>query len=141
MNLQDAKTPRDTKREEVSEELDLAATLVVDSAYRVHTQLGPGLLESVYEVCLTHEMIKHGLQVARQVCVPIRYDGLVLDAALRLDLLVNDAIVVEVKAVDALLPVHSAQLLTYLKLSGHRLGFLINFNVPRIRDGIRRLIR
>ncbi len=116
------------------------AKQVVDAAFAVHSALGPGLLESVYETCLAHELGKRGLGVERQLPLPVVYDGVLLEAALRLDLLVAGCVVVELKAVDQLLPVHQAQVLTYLKLSGHRLGLLINFNVPRIRDGIRRLV-
>jgi len=112
---------------------------IVNAAYAVHSQLGPGLLESVYEKCLAHAMRKRGLLVRRQVFLPIEFEGLTLPSALRLDLLVNDCVVVEVKAAEGLLPVHKAQLLTYLKLSGHRLGLLINFNVPLIRNGIIRI--
>ncbi len=115
--------------------------LVVQAAFQVHEQLGPGLLESVYELCLAEELNMRRCAVERQVALPIRYKGRLLDAQLRLDLMVNDCVIVEVKAVDALLPLHEAQLLTYLKLTGVRLGLLLNFNVPRIRDGIRRLIR
>ena len=112
---------------------------VADAAYTVHRALGPGLLESVYEVCLAHELGKRGLKVERQVTLPILYDSVRLDAGLRLDILVQDCLAVELKAVDALLPVHQAQLLTYLKLAGHRLGLLINFNVPVIKNGIKRM--
>ena len=134
-NHQDTKTPR----KPISERLDAIATAVVDAAFAVHSNLGPGLLESVYETCLAHELRKRGLTVARQVLLPIEYDGIRLDAGLRLDLLIEDCVIVEVKAVEALLPVHKAQVLTYLKLTGHRLGLLINFNVPLIRNGIKRI--
>lgn len=130
---------QDTKIAGEREELDALARIVVDAAFKVHKTLGPGLLESVYELCLAHELTKRGVEVARQVPVPILYDGERLEAGLRLDLLVGRAIVVEVKAVEKDLPVFKAQLLTYLKLTGKRLGFLINFNVPIIKDGIRRL--
>src|SRR5262245_23388974 len=113
--------------------------VVVDAAFAVHSQLGAGLLESVYEACLTHEIARRGLTLARQVSLPIVYGGVRLDAALRLDLVVDNCVIVEVKAIDALAPVHTAQVLTYLKLSGLRLGLLINFNVPLIRNGIRRI--
>ena len=116
------------------------ASEVVDAAYTVHKALGPGLLESVYEVCLVHELTKRGISVKRQVSLPICYDGVRLDAGLRLDLLVEDSVIVELKAVDRLLPVHKAQVITYLKLSGHRLGLLINFNVPVIKSGIQRVV-
>lgn len=120
-------------------ELDRLAGQVVDAAYRVHSKLGPGLLESVYEVCLIHELQKRGLTVQRQVSLPIHYDDVRLDAGLRIDLIVNDDLIVEVKAAMMQNPIFVAQLLTYLKLSGRRLGLLINFNVPLIRDGIRRV--
>jgi len=118
---------------------DAVAKQVVDAAFAVHSRLGPGLLESVYEVCLVHELTKRGLRVKRQVRMPILYDNVRLDAGLQLDLVVEDCLVVELKAIDAVLPVHRAQLLAYLRLSGHRLGLLINFNVPLIRDGIQRI--
>jgi GxxExxY protein len=121
------------------DEANRVAKEVVDAAFRVHSALGPGLLESVYEVCLLHELGQRGLAVQRQVAVPILYGTVQLESGFRLDLLVNQQVVVELKAVDALLPVHQAQLLTYLKLSGHRLGLLINFNVSVIKEGIRRL--
>ena len=116
------------------------ARSIVDSAYRVHFSLGPGLIESVYEACLVHELTKRSIAVESQVKLPVIYDGVRLDAGLRLDLRVENSVVVEIKAVERLLPVHEAQLLTYLKLTGMRLGLLINFNVPRIKDGIRRMV-
>ncbi len=136
MNHQDSKTPRTP----VSAEMDILAGQVVDAAYKVHSRLGPGLLESVYEACLAYELTERGFKIDRQLSLPVIYDKIRLDAGLRLDLLVNDCLVIELKAVETLLPVHSAQLLTYLKLSGYRLGFLINFNVPVIKDGIRRMV-
>jgi len=135
MNHQGTKTPRG----EVSSETDAVAAQVVDSGFAVHKGLGPGLLESVYELCLAHEMTKRGLEVQRQVELPIVYDGMRLDAGLRLDFVVSRCLVVELKAVESILPVHVAQVLTYLKLSGHRLGFLINFNVTLFKNGIRRI--
>jgi GxxExxY protein len=120
-------------------DVDAIAREIVDAAIKVHRTLGPGLLESVYEQCLMHELTKRGLKPQRQVSMPIIYDGTKLDAELRIDLLVNGQVVVEVKSVEALLPIHQSQLLTYLKLSGCRLGFLMNFNVPLLKDGIRRL--
>ena len=116
------------------------ARSIVDSAYRVHFSLGPGLIESVYEACLVHELTKRSIAVESQVKLPAIYDGVRLDAGLRLDLRVENSVIVEIKAVERLLPVHEAQLLTYLKLTGMRLGLLINFNVPRIKDGIRRMV-
>jgi GxxExxY protein len=102
----------------------------------VHRALGPGLLESVYEVCLLHELNKRGLKVERQVLLPVVYDNLRLDAGPDLDLVVEKRVVVELKAVEVLLPVHKAQLLTYLKLSAHRLGLFVNFNSALIKQGI-----
>ena len=118
---------------------DHAARQVVQSAYAVHVALGPGLLESVYELCLVHELGLRGVAVRRQVAVPIVYKDTHLDAGLRMDLVVDDLVVVEVKAVEKLLPVHQAQVLTYLKLSRLRLGILVNFNVPLLKNGIHRL--
>ena len=120
--------------------MEQTASQIVDSAYRIHSALGPGLIESVYEECMCHELNKRGILFKRQVSLPIVYDGLRLASGLRLDLLVNEAIVVELKAVEQMLPVFEAQLLSYLKLSGLRLGFLINFNVPLIKQGIQRVI-
>jgi GxxExxY protein len=133
--LHDSKTPRSP----VSVETDRVAALVVDAAYTVHYRLGPGLLEGVYEACLAHELSKKNLKVERQVFLPVIYDNLRLDAGLRLDLVVENAIVVELKAIEKILPVHKAQLLTYLKLSSFRRGLLINFNVPLIKEGISRI--
>jgi GxxExxY protein len=125
---------------DIPEEVDLIARDVVDAAFRVHQKLGPGLLESTYEVCLRHELTKRGRGVRSQVTVPIVYDDVRLDAGFRIDLLVEDCLVVELKAVDRLAPVAEAQMLTYLRLSGIHLGLLINFNVARIKDGIRRFV-
>jgi GxxExxY protein len=136
MNHQDTKAPR----KPVSSEVDEAAAQVVDAAFAVHSALGPGLLESVYETCLAYELKKRHLRTERQVTVPIHYDNTRLDAGLQLDFVVENCLVLELKAVETLLPVHEAQLLTYLRLSGHRLGLLINFNVPLIRDGIKRIV-
>ena len=116
------------------------ATKIVDAAYTVHKALGPGLLEKVYEVCFCHELAKRGLKYLRQVDVPIVYDGILFNEGMRLDVLVEDIIICELKAVNELNPVWEAQLLSHLKLSGKRLGFLINFNVLRIKDGITRII-
>jgi GxxExxY protein len=121
--------------------MERIAREIVDAAFKVHTALGPGLLESVYETCLEYELLKRGLRVERQKKVTIRYDDVELDDALRLDLLVEGLVLVEVKAVETMHPVFTAQTLTYLKLTDRRLAFLINFNVVRIKDGIKRLIR
>ena len=124
----------------LSPALERWAAIVVDSAFKVHSALGPGLLESVYEICLAHELGKNGLRFQKRVAFPIVYDGLQLDAGLRINLLVEEQLVVELKAVETMLPLFEAQLLTYLKLADKRLGLLINFNVPKIKDGIRRII-
>lgn len=121
--------------------LDAIAREVVDCAFKVHSTLGPGLLESVYETCLAHELETRGHRVLRQVPVPIVYEGLNLSGAFRIDMLVDNALVIEIKAADRPNPLFDAQLLTYLKLTGRRLGFVINFNVPVIKDGIKRLAR
>ncbi|HZK99149.1 MAG TPA: GxxExxY protein [Caulobacteraceae bacterium] len=123
----------------ITDEESVARTLV-DAGLKVHRALGPGLLESAYEHCLAHELRARGLSLERQVLLPIVYDGATIDAGYRLDLIVERAIVVEVKSVDALSRVHEAQILTYLKLSGCRIGFLMNFNVPLFKEGIRRFM-
>ena len=128
------------ERQEPSALADAAARQVIDAGLKVHRALGPGLLESVYEVCLAHELQLRGLGVRRQVPLPLEYEGLRLEAGYRLDLVVADAVIVEVKAVESLSRLHEAQLITYLKLSGLRLGLLINFNVALFKDGVRRLV-
>ena len=114
---------------------------VVDSAMKVHTALGPGLLESVYDACLAHELRKRGFRTASQLPLPVNYDGERIDLGFRIDLLVENTVVVEIKAVEAINPVHMAQVITYLKLSGKYVGLLINFNVVHLRDGIRRMVQ
>jgi GxxExxY protein len=126
--------------ESIPEHLNRLSGRVVNAAYKVHKTLGPGLLESVYEVCLVHELTKSGIIAERQVPLPVVYDELKLEAGFRVDVFVERQLVVELKAVEGLLPIHRAQVLTYLKLSGRRLGMLINFNVPVLREGIRRVI-
>jgi GxxExxY protein len=125
--------------EAIPRETEEVARRVLDASFAVHRALGPGLLESIYEVCLVHELRKTGLGFEQQLVLPIQYDTVRIDAGLRLDLLVGECVVVELKAVECLLPVHRAQVLTYLKLSGHRLGILINFNVPVLKDGTERI--
>lgn len=124
----------------LTEREELVATAIVDSAFAVHKTLGPGLLESIYEVCFCHELSKHGLSVQRQVVVPIVYDDIEFDEGLRLDVLVEDLVICELKAAVDMHPVYEAQMLSYLKLTGKRLGFLINFNVPLIKHGIKRMV-
>jgi GxxExxY protein len=113
---------------------------IVDAAYRIHTTLGPGLLETVYGLTLAWELEKRGLRVARQPEVPVVYQGTRIEAGFRADLIVEDKVIVEVKSVEALAPVHKKQLLTYLRLADKRLGLLINFNVALIKDGITRIV-
>ncbi len=111
---------------------------IVDAAMKVHTALGPGLLESAYEGCMKHEVSKRGLRVESQVTLPVVYDGQRIELAYRLDLLVEDAVIVELKAVSEISNLHRAQILSYLKLSKRKLGLLLNFNVERMKDGIHR---
>ncbi|HHS98495.1 MAG TPA: GxxExxY protein [Chloroflexi bacterium] len=113
---------------------------IIGAAIEVHRALGPGLLESAYEECLCHELALRGIVFRRQVPLPLAYKGIQLDCGYRLDLLVEDTVVVEVKAVQEVLPLHEAQLLTYLRLGGWQVGLLLNFNVPVLRRGIRRLV-
>ena len=112
---------------------------IIASAMKVHTALGPGLLESAYETCLFYELERQGLPVQRQALIPIRYEDLSIDNGYRIDLLVADRVVVELKTVEAILPFHRGQLLSYLRLGGFKLGYLLNFNVTRLRDGIVRM--
>jgi len=116
------------------------AKIIVDVAYKVHVSLGPGLLESVYESAMAHDLHKRGLDARRQVPVPVIYDDIFLDEGFRADLIVNDLVIVELKSVEEVHPVHFKQLLTYLKLSNKRLGLLINFNVALIKNGITRVV-
>ena len=113
---------------------------IITAAMRVHTDLGPGLFESTYQACLQHELEKAGFRSEAQVGLPVYYDGVKLDLGYRIDLLVEDLVIVELKTVDALAPIHRAQVLSYLKLSGKSLGLLINFNVVHLKDGIRRFV-
>lgn len=113
---------------------------IVDAAFKVHSSLGPGLLERVYEICLEHELQKAGYGVERQVVLPIEYDGLKFDEGLRIDILVEDLVIAELKAVDQVNAVWQAQVLSHLRLAKLRLGFVINFNVPQIKNGIKRVI-
>ena len=124
----------------LSKKEESIAGKIVDAAYTVHKILGPGLLEKVYEVCFCHELSKRGLQNKRQVDIPIVYDGITFNEGLRLDVLVEELIICELKAVDEMNPLWEAQILSYLKLTGKRLGFLVNFNVPLIKNGIKRVI-
>lgn len=117
------------------------ATALIDSAFAVHQTLGPGLLESIYESCICIELTRRGISYERQTPMPLFYAGVTIDGGFRLDLLVEKSVVVEIKAVDKLLPIHQSQLLTYLKLADLRLGLLINFNVAMFKEGVKRVIR
>jgi GxxExxY protein len=130
ISRRDAETPRD---------LNGISGLIVDAAVSVHTKLGPGLLESVYARILAHELGKRGLSVESEVPVPVVYDGLKFEEGFRADLIVENSIVVELKSVETLAPVHAKQLLTYLKLLNFRLGLLLNFGAPLLKDGIKRI--
>ena len=114
--------------------------IIIGCAMKVHSFLGPGLLESAYETCLLHELKKYGMNVLSQVALPVMYDGVQLDAGYRIDLLVEDSVIVELKAVDKLTSLHQAQLMSYLKLSGKKVGLLINFNTVHLKDGIKRIV-
>ena len=113
---------------------------ILDAAMKVHTALGAGLLESTYDACLHHQFSMDGLHFEHQVRLPVAYDGVHLEAGYRIDYLVENCVIVELKGVEKLLPLHVAQVLTYLKLSGHPVGLLLNFNVPHLRQGIRRVV-
>ena len=119
--------------------INAIAKQIVDAAYQVHVRLGPGLLESVYEVALAHELQKRGIEVTRQQAIPIVYDGHHFDEGFRADLMVEDALIIELKSVEKVSPVHKKQLLTYLRLADKRLGLLINFGASLIKDGIVRV--
>jgi GxxExxY protein len=124
----------------LSDQEEALARKIVDAAYTVHTKIGPGLLEKVYKVCFCHELAKRTVSYRRQVELPIVYDGMTFDEGLKLDVLVEESIICELKAVDEMNPVWEAQILSHLKLTRKRLGFLINFNVPLIKRGIKRII-
>ncbi len=124
----------------LTSEEERIGSAIVNAAFKVHKELGPGLLEKVYEVCLTHELRKEEYEVVRQVEIPIQYDGIVFEEGLRLDLLIERKIIIEIKAVDQVNPVWQAQVLSHLKLTNLRLGYLINFNVPLIKQGIKRFV-
>ncbi|WP_152268242.1 GxxExxY protein [Agriterribacter humi] len=122
----------------LTKEEETIGKAIVNAAFKIHTTLGPGLLEKVYEICMVHELTKNGFHVQRQVDIPIVYDGIVFNEGLRLDLLVNDLVIAELKAVETMNPVWQAQIISHLKMTGLRLGYLINFTVPMIKEGIKR---
>ena len=124
----------------IDEDIERTATVVLDAAFQVHRALGPGLLESVYEACLCYELSQRGVPFKCQIALPVVYRDIRLEAGLRLDFLIADSLIVELKSVEKMNPIYEAQLLSYLKLSGKRLGLLINFNVSLLKDGIKRLV-
>lgn len=126
--------------EKSRDELNEISGKIIEFAINVHKELGPGMLEGAYEVCLVHELVRAGFSVESQVVLPIHYQGLRLNAGYRIDLLIDNSVIVELKAIDRILPVHEAQLLSYLRMSDLRLGLLINFNVRMLRDGVRRVV-
>jgi len=134
INAEAAEINRAEGAEKSRERLNAISGQIVDAALRVHTVLGPGLLESAYEVCFAHEPRKRGLRVETQFPLPVSYDGVHVDLGYRLDLLVENEVVIELKAIETVLPVHKAQLLSYLRLGEKRLGLLINFHVDRLKD-------
>ncbi len=134
LNCEEAKNPQG------AEATERIATEIVDAAMLVHRELGPGLLESVYHQCLRHELQTRGLTLCSEVEIPVLFKGLRLDGGFRADLIVAEQVLIELKAVEAILPVHQAQIITYLKLTGLPLGFLINFNVPLLKHGLHRFL-
>ncbi len=128
------------EEEEPTPSLRRVTNLIIGAAIEVHRALGPGLLESVYETCLAHELTRAGVPMSRQVPIPLLYKGVRLETGFRADLVVDGCVLVEVKAAERLLPIHDAQVLTYLRLAGLRTGILLNFNVKLLKDGVRRLV-
>jgi GxxExxY protein len=122
-------------------EFDALSNRVIGLMLEVHRELGPGLLESAYQTCVAHELKLAGIPFEKEVPLPVRYKGLALDCAYRMDLVADRSLVIEIKSVDSLLPIHEAQLLTYLRLAGIKTGLLVNFNVPLLRQGLKRLVR
>jgi GxxExxY protein len=124
----------------ISEQEEIIGKAIINAAFEVHKELGPGLLEKVYEICFCHVLKKYNFEVKRQIDIPIYFDGLYFEEGLRLDVLVNNSVICEIKAIETVNPVWEAQLLSHLKLSGKRLGYLINFNVPLMKFGIKRMV-
>jgi len=124
----------------IAPEVEALAEAVIDAAFKVHKTLGPGLLESVYQTCLSYELSMRKIAHQNQVILPGRYGGIEIESGLRLDVLIDEKIILELKSVERMIPLYEAQLLTYLKLTGLKLGFLINFNVPLFKDGIKRMV-
>ena len=134
------RSPKGRSYPPIPPEVEQAGKIVLDAAFRVHTILGPGLLESVYVACTAYEIRQRGRQVKTEVTLPVIYAGVRVDAGLRMDMVVEKLVIVEFKSVEQMNPVYEAQLLTYLRLTGIRLGYLINFNIPHLRDGIKRMV-
>jgi GxxExxY protein len=134
------KNPRKIIHSTIPVDIELIGEKVLDAAFKVHSALGPGLLESVYEACMAYELRKCGLKVETQVSLPVLYEDVKVDAGLRMDMVVENSVIVELKSVEAINPVYEAQLITYLKLAKMRLGYLINFNVSHLRDGFKRRV-
>ena len=141
-NIQRGRNTKTHKKkfEPLPEEFEIIGNKIVDAAYTVHKTLGPGLLEKVYEICFCHELTKRGIKYLRQIDIPIVYDGITFQEGLRLDVLVEDKIICEIKAMDLINPIWVAQVLSHLKLTNKRLGYLINFNVINIGQGIKRFV-
>jgi GxxExxY protein len=141
-NLDNAnKSPLQMSFKPLTDTEEIIGKQIVNASFKIHKELGPGLLEKVYETCLEHEIRKSGFDVERQVLIPIKYDGIVFSDALRLDLLVEKILIIEVKSVETVHEVWQAQILSHLKLTDLRLGYLINFNVSLIKNGIRRFVK
>ncbi len=131
----------DVRFDEIPGKLNILTGKVIGAAIQVHKELGPGLLESVYETCLAHELRLTGIEFERQVPLPVTYRGINLDAGFRADIIVEKQIIIELKSVESLLSVHSAQVMTYLKLTNYRIGILMNFNVDLMKNGIKRIVK
>lgn len=129
-----------TSHGSISARAEEVAAAIVDAAIKIHRALGPGLLESVYEACLCYELSKRGISHRRQVSLPVRYEDVLLETGFRIDVLADECVIVELKSTEAIIPIHEAQLLTHLKLANVRLGFILNFNVPLMKQGIKRMV-
>jgi GxxExxY protein len=139
-NAKYAKSRKGRKMDAERERIEATAKLIVESGICVHRELGPGLLESTYQQCLAHELKVRGLSVQREVGLPVRYQQITIPVGYRIDMIVDDLVIVENKSLQAVLPIHQMQVLTYLRLSNRKLGFLINWNVPRLKDGLQRVV-
>jgi len=140
LNREGAKDARKAKKGDLLMDIEDIASKIVAAAIKVHTVLGPGLLESAYQRCLQYELQKDGLKVECEVALPVVYEKIKIDAGYRIDMVVEGSVIIENKTVDKMLPIHEAQLLAYLKMRTCKLGFLLNWNVPRMKDGIKRMV-